>query len=69
MKDTKHFPSHGQNLEDPAEKIVEHLLHTPSDLIDARHLMRRFRASVDDVLRALHRLENLEPEVNGCATY
>ena len=44
---------------DPAETIAQHLLHKPSDLIDTRRLMRRFRASVDDFQRALKRLEQL----------
>jgi len=45
--------------QDPAEQIVQHLLHTPSDLIDTRRLMRRFHASVEDVLRAFRQLEQL----------
>jgi hypothetical protein len=44
---------------DPAETIAQHLLRKPFDLIDTRHLMRRFQASVDDFQRALRRLEQL----------
>lgn len=52
---------------DPAEQIVQHLLHTPSDLIDTRRLMRHFRASVDDVLRAFTQLEQLALPQEGNA--
>jgi hypothetical protein len=52
---------------DPAEQIVQHLLQTPSDLVDTRRLMRRFRASVDDVLRAFRKLEQLAPPQEGNA--
>ncbi len=48
---------------DPAERIAQHLLRKPSDLIDSRRLMRLFRASVDDFQRALTRLEQLTPPV------
>ena len=42
---------------DPAERLVHHLLHNPSDLIDSCRLMRRFRASVQEFQRALRQLE------------
>jgi len=48
---------------DPAERIAQHLLRKPSDLIDSRRLMRLFRASVDDFQRALTWLEQLTPSV------
>jgi len=48
---------------DPAERIAQHLLRKPSDLIDSRRLMRLFRASVDDFQRAFARLEQLTPPV------
>ena len=41
----------------PAEKIRRHLLARPYDVIDLRGLMRRFRASADDVQWALKWLE------------
>jgi hypothetical protein len=42
---------------DPAERLVQHLLRNPSDLIDSCRLMRRFRASVQEFQRALQQLE------------
>jgi hypothetical protein len=44
---------------DPVEQIAQHLLRNPSDLVDARHLMRHFHASAADFQRALQRLEQL----------
>jgi hypothetical protein len=44
---------------DPAERIAQYLLQNPSDLIDARQLMRRFHVSVADFQRALQRLDHL----------
>jgi hypothetical protein len=51
-----------EGTSDLAEKIVQYLLRNPCDLIDARRLMRRFRASVADVQLALGRLEQLRPK-------
>ncbi|MCS6927709.1 MAG: hypothetical protein NZ578_17600 [Candidatus Binatia bacterium] len=45
---------------DPAEQIARHLVRNPSDLIDMRRLMQRFRASTADCLRAFTRLDQLE---------
>ena len=45
--------------EDPAEKIIFHLLRHPYDLVDTRRLMRRFHASVADVQLALKELEQI----------
>jgi hypothetical protein len=44
---------------DPAERIAQHLVQNPSDLIDIRRLMRHFRASVADFQRAFLRLDQL----------
>ena len=52
-----------EETNDPAEKITQHLLRNPCDLIDTTRLMRRFRASVTDVQLALKRLEQLLPKV------
>jgi hypothetical protein len=52
-----------EETNDPAEKITQHLLRNPCDLIDTTRLMRRFRASVTDVQLALKRLEQLLPTV------
>ena len=41
----------------PAERLVQHLLLNPSDLIDSCRLMRRFRASVQEFQQALQQLE------------
>jgi hypothetical protein len=59
MSDEQRQRSTTEAAVDPAERIAQHLLRTPSDLIDTRRLMRRFQASVDDFLRALKRLEDL----------
>jgi len=37
-------------------RLVHHLLRYPADLIDTRHLMRHFHASVADVQDALQRV-------------
>jgi len=60
MADSNQPPHEGAN--DPAEKLAQHLLRNPCDLIDTTRLMRRFRASVADVQHALKRLEQLLPE-------
>lgn len=41
----------------PAERLAQHLTRRPHDLIDARSLMARFRATVEDFQQALRRLE------------
>ena len=41
----------------PAERLTQHLTQRPHDLIDARSLMARFRATVEDFQQALRRLE------------
>lgn len=41
----------------PAERLAQHLTQRPHDLIDARSLMVRFRATVEDFQQALRRLE------------
>ena len=48
-----------EEASDVAEKIAQHLLRNPYDLIDTTRLMRHFQASVPDVQRALKRLEQL----------
>ena len=64
----EHQPQHTSAISrDPAEQIVQHLLRTPSDLVDTRRLMRRFQASVDDVLRAFGKLEQLAVPQEGNA--
>ncbi len=60
MADSNQPPHEGAN--DPAEKLAQHLLRNPYDLIDTTRLMRRFRASVADVQHALKRLEQRLPE-------
>ncbi len=46
-----------KKMDDVTERMVQHLLRRPYDLIDASRLMRRFQASVDDFQQALKRLE------------
>jgi hypothetical protein len=46
---------------DPAEAVLFHLLRHPCDLVDARRLMWRFRASAADVSRALGKFEMYRP--------
>ena len=48
--------------DDPAEKLLMHLLRHPCDLVDARKLMQRFHATVPDVQRALRELEQFMPQ-------
>lgn len=65
MSDIKQSPSMTVEAADPAERIFQHLLHKPSDLVDSRRLIRRFRASAEDFQRALKRFEDRtfpEPE-------
>ncbi|MEW6299684.1 MAG: hypothetical protein AB1671_18445 [Thermodesulfobacteriota bacterium] len=54
---------------DPAEQIAQHLFQNPSDLIDIRCLMRRFRASAADCLRAFTRLDQLTLTTGGAAAH
>jgi hypothetical protein len=49
------------DVNDPAEQVLLHLVRHPCDLVDARRLMRRFHASVNDVQRALQEFERLTP--------
>ena len=60
MADSNQPPHEGAS--DLSEKIAQHLLRNPYDLIDTTRLLRRFRASVADVQRAFKRLEQLLPE-------
>jgi len=60
MTDGNQPPQEG--IGDLADKIVQHLLRSPFDLVDTTRLMRRFRASVTDVQQALQRLEQLVPD-------
>jgi hypothetical protein len=60
MTDSNQSPPQGAG--DLAEKIAQYLSRNPCDLIDAKRLMRRFRASVADVQAALKRLEQSLPE-------
>lgn len=45
--------------DDTVGRLVQHLLRWPCDLIDARHLIRRFHASAVDFQHALTRLEEI----------
>jgi DNA-binding GntR family transcriptional regulator len=60
MTDSHQPPQEGSG--DLADKIVQHLMRSPFDLVDTTRLMRRFRASVTDVQQALQRLERLVPD-------
>jgi len=40
-----------------ADRLVQHLLRYPADLIDTRHLMHRFQVSTTDVQQVLRWLE------------
>jgi hypothetical protein len=51
-----------EEASDPAKRVAEHLSRQPSDLIDIHRLMRRFRASAEDVQRALEQLSLLSQE-------
>jgi len=70
MSDIKQSSSTTLEVADPAEKIFQHLLHRPSDLLDSRRLIRRFRASADDMQRALKRFSDIKqsPAASGEAT-
>ena len=48
-----------EKVDDTVERLVRHLLRWPCDLIDARHLLRRFQASAVDFQHALARLEEM----------
>lgn len=43
-------------VDETAERLVRHLPRWPCDLIDARHLLRRFQVSAVDFQHALARL-------------
>ena len=45
--------------EDPAERLAQHLLRQPHDLIDARRLFQRFQVTTQQFQRALRQLEDL----------
>jgi hypothetical protein len=45
-------------MNDPAERLILHLLRHPTDLIDTCYLMRRFQASSADVQQAFSWLEH-----------
>lgn len=59
MTDGQQSWSTATTVADPAEQIAQHLFRNPSDLIDIRSLMRRFRASAADFQRAFTRLDRL----------
>ena len=49
----------GTQDDDPAERLAQHLLRQPHDLIDARRLFQRFQVTTQEFQRALTRLEDL----------
>jgi hypothetical protein len=57
-----------EQTEDVADKMVQHLLRQPCDLIDARRLMRAFHASADDFQQVLRRLEEGPWALAGAGT-
>ena len=48
-----------EKADDTAERIVQHLLRSPCDLADIRHLLRLFQASAADFQQAFARLEKM----------
>lgn len=47
----------------PVERLTQHLITRPYDLIDARALMMRFQVTVKDFQQALARLEqHVQPQ-------
>ena len=48
-----------EKIDDTVERIVQHLLRWPCDLVDAHYLLRHFQASVVDFQHALARLEEI----------
>ena len=49
----------GTQDDSPAERLAQHLLRQPHDLIDARRLFQRFQVTTLEFQRALTRLEDL----------
>ena len=47
--------------DDPAERLVQHLLRQPHDLVDARRLFQRFRVTTREFQHALRQFEALRP--------
>ena len=45
--------------DDPAERLVQHLLRQPHDLVDARRLFQRFQVTTREFQRALRQFEAL----------
>jgi hypothetical protein len=50
---------------DVDERIAQHLLRKPYDLVDSRRLLRLFKASAEDFQRALQRMERM-PRDQSC---
>ncbi|HJY83966.1 MAG TPA: hypothetical protein VKK81_23125 [Candidatus Binatia bacterium] len=61
MTDVQPMGSTATMARDPAERITQHFLDNPSELIDARRRIRYFRASVDHFRHAFSRLHPLTP--------
>lgn len=58
MSDTDQpVPASGEQ-DDPAERLAQHLSSRPCDVIDARRLLQRFRATPRDFQRALAKLDD-----------
>jgi len=47
-----------QEISMPAQRLAQHLLRYPYDLIDVRHLLRRFHASGEEFQQALAEVEH-----------
>lgn len=61
MSDPDKSLSASDTQEDPAERLVQHLLRQPHDLVDARRLFQRFRVTTQEFQRALRQFEDLRP--------
>ena len=61
MSDPDQPLSSSGTQDDPAERLAQHLLRRPHDLIDARRLFQRFQVTTQEFQRALSRLEDLRP--------
>jgi hypothetical protein len=48
-----------EQADNTTERIVQHLLRSPCDLVDTRYLMHLFQASAADFQQALARLEEV----------
>jgi hypothetical protein len=57
MRDSHHHAPQTEPLTDPIERLVDHLLRYPADLVDSYRLLRRFRVSSKDFQRALTLVE------------